>query len=64
MKNRNLLSLFYFLDTIVIIVILNGNGIDAKTISKQLGHSNASITMNIHTHSFDNKKKVPKSLIH
>ncbi len=37
--------------------ILNGNGIDAKTISEQLGHSNTSITMNIYTHSFDNKKR-------
>lgn len=37
--------------------ILNSYGIDPKTISEQLGHSDTSITMNIYTHSFESKKK-------
>lgn len=37
--------------------ILNSNGIDPKTISEQLGHSDTSVTMNIYTHSFESKKR-------
>ena len=37
--------------------ILNSHGIDPKTISEQLGHANADITLNIYTHSFDDEKK-------
>lgn len=37
--------------------ILNSDGIDAKTISERLGHADASITMNIYTHSFSANKK-------
>ena len=37
--------------------ILNSYGIDPKTISEQLGHSDTSITMNIYTHSFESKKR-------
>ncbi len=36
--------------------ILNSNGIDIKTISETLGHSNVDITMNIYTHSFTQNK--------
>lgn len=37
--------------------ILNSHGIYPKTISEQLGHANADITLNIYTHSFDDEKK-------
>lgn len=37
--------------------ILNSNGIDPKTISERLGHADASITMNIYTHTFEDNKK-------
>lgn len=38
--------------------IMNYNGIDAKTISEQLGHANVNISLNIYTHTFENKKRV------
>ena len=37
--------------------ILNSDGTDPKTISEILGHSDTSVTMNIYTHSFEDKKK-------
>lgn len=37
--------------------VLNSNGIDPKTISERLGHADASITMNIYTHTFKENKK-------
>lgn len=37
--------------------VLNSNGIDVKTISDRLGHADASVTMNIYTHSFSGNKK-------
>lgn len=37
--------------------VLNSNGIDPKTISERLGHADASITMNIYTHTFEGNKK-------
>ena len=37
--------------------ILNGNGIDPKTISELLGHSDTSTTMNIYTHPLLSNKK-------
>lgn len=37
--------------------IMNYNGIDAKTISELLGHANANISLNVYTHSFENKKR-------
>ena len=36
--------------------ILNYYGVDPKTISELMGHSNADITMNVYTHTFENKK--------
>ena len=37
--------------------IMNYNGIDAKTISEQLGHSNVNISLNVYTHTFESKKR-------
>ena len=36
--------------------ILNNYGVDPKTISELLGHSNTDITMNIYTHTFEESK--------
>ena len=37
--------------------MLINSGIDAKTVSNRMGHSNVGTTMNIYTHSFDSSKK-------
>ncbi len=37
--------------------LLINAGIDPKTVSKRLGHSDSSITMEIYTHSFESSKK-------
>ena len=37
--------------------IMNYNGIDAKTISEQLGHSNVNISLNVYTHTFKSQKR-------
>ena len=42
--------------------VLNSNGIDPKTISERLGHSDISVTMNIYTHSFSDNKKASASV--
>lgn len=36
--------------------LLINNGIDPKTVSRRLGHSNTSTTMEIYTHAFDTSK--------
>ena len=36
--------------------LLINSGIDPKTVSKRLGHSDTSITMEIYTHSFETSK--------
>ena len=37
--------------------LLINMGIDPKTVSKRLGHSDSSITMEIYTHAFESSKK-------
>ena len=37
--------------------ILNGKGVDVKTISELLGHADTSTTLNIYTHTLDKNKK-------
>ena len=37
--------------------LLINSGVDPKTVSKRLGHSDTSITMEIYTHAFEESKK-------
>lgn len=43
--------------------LLIANGIDMKTVSSRLGHSNISTTMNIYTHTLSEKDKIASEVI-